>query len=91
MSRTCSQLSNTSNRTLPSKAAATDSAHALPRLLGDAQHGRHRIRHRTRISQRGKLENPYPVDKFVDQPRRDFHRKARLADATDAGQRHEPM
>ena len=66
-SRTCSQLSNTNNRTLPSSAAATTVAHALARLLGDAQHRRHRIGHRRRIGDRGQFENPDPVGEFIDQ------------------------
>ena len=66
-------------------------AHALARLLGDAQHRGHRIGHRRRIGDRGQLENPDPVRKFVGQPRRDFQCQAGLADPTHPGQRHQPM
>jgi hypothetical protein len=51
-SSTCSQLSNTSNRILPSSAAAT-LGHALARLLSDAQHRSHGVGHRSRISHSG--------------------------------------
>ncbi len=71
-SRTCSQLSNTSNRTLPSSAAATLLAHALARLLGDAQHRRHRVGHRRRIGDRGQFENPDAVGELIGQLRRDL-------------------
>ena len=90
-SRTCSQLSNTNSRTLPSNAAATRLAHGLARLLGDAQHRRHRIGHRRRIGDRSQLEKPDPVGKFIGQTRRDFGRQAGLADPAHPGQRHQPM
>ena len=47
-------------------------AHALARLLGDAQHRRHRVGHRRRIGDRGQLEKPDPVGEFIGQPRRDL-------------------
>ena len=55
------------------QAAATDSLTALARLLGDAQHRGHRVGHCRRIGDRGQLENPYTVGKFIGQPRRDLH------------------
>ena len=90
-SRTCSQLSNTNNRTLPSNAAATLSATALARLLGDAQHRRDRVGHRRRIGDRGQFEKPDAVRELVGQPRRNFGRQAGLADPAHPGQRHQPM
>ena len=90
-SRTCSQLSNTNNRTRPSNAAATLSATALARLLGDAQHRGHRVGHRRRIGDRGQFEQPDAVRELVGQPRRDFGRQAGLADPAHPGQRHQPM
>ena len=48
-------------------------ADTLSRLLGNAQHRRHRIGHRRRIGDRGQLEKPDPVGKFIGQPRRDLH------------------
>ena len=71
-SSTCSQLSNTNSRTLPSNAAATRLGHALARLLGDAQHRRHRVGHRRRIGDRSQFEKPDPVGEFIGQPRRDL-------------------
>ena len=90
-SSTCSQLSNTSSRTLPSNAAATALGHALAGLLGDAQHRGHRVGHRRRIGDRGQLEKPDPVGKFIGQPRRDLQRQPGLADPTHPGQRDQPM
>ena len=91
-SRTCSQLSNTNNRTLPSNAAATlTRLTALARLLGDAQHRGHRVGHRRRIADRGQFEKPDAVRELVGQPRRDFGRQAGLADPAHPGQRHQPM
>jgi hypothetical protein len=46
--------------------------HTLARLLGDAQHRRHRIGHRSRISDRSQLEKPDAVGKFIGQTRRDL-------------------
>ena len=90
-SRTCSQLSNTNSRTRPSNAAATDSLHALARLLGDAQHRRHRIGYRRRIGDRRQLEKPNAVGELIGQARRDFQRQPGLADPAHPGQRHQPM
>ena len=47
-------------------------AHGLARLLGDAQHRRHRVGHRRRIGDRSQFEKPDPVGKFIGQPRRDL-------------------
>ena len=47
-------------------------AHGLARLLGDAQHRRHRVGHRRRIGDRRQFENPDTVGKFIGQPRRDL-------------------
>ena len=66
-------------------------AHGLARLLGDAQHRRHRVGHRRRIGDRRQFENPDTVGKFIGQPRRDFGRQAGLADPAHPGQRHQPM
>ena len=66
-------------------------AHALARLLGDAQHRRHRVGHRRRIGDRGQFEKPDTVGKFIGQPRRDLGRQAGLADPAHPGQRHQPM
>jgi hypothetical protein len=55
-------------------------SHALARLLGDAQHRRHRVGHRRRIGDRRLLEKPDTVGKFIGQPCRDFDRQAGLAD-----------
>ena len=66
-------------------------AHGLARLLGDAQHRRHRVGHRRRISDRSQFEKPDTVGKFIGQPRRDFGRQAGLADPAHPGQRHQPM
>ena len=71
-SSTCSQLSNTNNRTLPSKRGGHRLAHGLARLLGDAQHRSHRVGHRRRIGDGGQFEKPDAVRKFVGQSRRDF-------------------
>jgi len=54
-------------------------AHALSRLLSDAQHRRHCIRHRTRIGDRSQLEKPDTVGELIDQARRDLQRQACLA------------
>ena len=66
-------------------------SHALPRLLGDAQHRRGRVGHRRRIGDRGQLEQPDAVRELVGQVRRDFGRQAGLADPAHPGQRHQPM
>ena len=66
-------------------------AHALARLLGDAQHRRHRVGHRRRIGDRGQLENPDTVGKFVGQSPRDLLCQAGLAHPADTGQSHQPM
>ena len=66
-------------------------AHALPRLLGDAQHRCHCIGYRRRIGDCGEFENPDTVGKFVGQPGRNLQGQARFADATYTGQRHQPM
>ena len=79
-SSTCSQLSSTSSRTLPSRAAATLSATLRAGLLGDAQHHSHRVGHRSGIAYCGQLEKPHPVREFVDQPPRHFQRQPGLAD-----------
>ena len=63
----------------------------LTRLLGDAQHRRHRIGYRRRISDRSQLEKPNPVGKLIDETRCDLHRQPGLADPTDTGQCHQPM
>ena len=47
-------------------------AHALPGLLGDAQHRRHRVGHRRRIGDCGQLEKPHPIGKLIGQPPRDL-------------------
>ena len=66
-------------------------AHALARLLGDAQHRRDRVGHRRRIGDCGQFENPDTVGEFIGQPRGDFHCQAGLADPAHTGQRHQPM
>ena len=43
--------------------------HGLARLLGDAQHGGHRVGHRRRIGDRCQFENPNPVGELIDQSR----------------------
>ena len=83
-STTCSQLSNTNSRDPALQRGGHRLADALARLLGDAQHRRHRIGHRSRISDRRQLENPDTVEKFVGQLRRDFQRQPGLADSTHA-------
>ena len=40
--------------------------HRFAGLLGDAQHRRHCIRHRTRISHSGQLEKPDAVRELID-------------------------
>ena len=90
-SSTCSQLSNTNSRDPALQRGGHALAHALARLLSDAQHRRDRIGHRRRISDRRQFENPDPVGKFVGQPRRDFGRQAGLANPAHPGQRHQPM
>ena len=89
--RTCSQLSNTNSRDPALQRGGHRLAHGLARLLGDAQHRRHRVGHRRRISDRSQFENPDPVGKFIGQPRRDFGRQAGLANPAHPGQRHQPM
>ncbi len=42
--------------------------HALARLLGDAQHRRDRVGHRRGIGDRGQLEKPDTIRKFIGQP-----------------------
>ena len=66
-SSTCSQLSNTNSRDPALQRGGHALAHALARLLGDAQHRRHRVGHRRRISHRSQLENPDPVGEFIGQ------------------------
>ena len=66
-------------------------ADALAGLLSDSQHRCHRIRYRSRVGDRGQLENPYPVDEFVGQLRGDIQREPGLTNSTDADQRHQPM
>ena len=90
-SRTCSQLSNTNNRSLPSNAAATDSLHALAGLLGDAQHRRHRVGHRRGIGDRRQFEKPDAVGELIGEPACYLHREAGLADPAHPGQRDQPM
>jgi hypothetical protein len=60
-------------------------------LLGDAQHRRHCIGYRRRIGDCGEFEKPDTVGKFIGQSCRDFGCQAGLADATNPGQRHQPM
>ncbi len=90
-SSTCSQLSNTNSRDPALQRGGHRLAHALARLLGDAQHRRHRVGHRRRIGDRGQFENPDTVGELVGQPRRDLQRQAGLADPAHTGQRHQPM
>ncbi len=66
-------------------------AHALARLLGDAQHRRDRVGHRRRIGDRRQFENPDAIGKFTGQPCRDFGGQAGLADPAHPGQRDQPM
>ena len=49
--------------------------HGLTRLLGDAQHRRHRIGHRRRIGDGRQFEKPNPVGKFIGQARRSTARR----------------
>ena len=90
-SRSCSQLSNTSRRWRPSKAAATRSATLLTRLLCDAEDGSHSIRHRGRIGDGGKFDDPHPVGEAVGQPCRNLQCESGLADAAYTDQRYQPM
>jgi hypothetical protein len=60
-------------------------------LLGDAQHRRHCIGYRRRIGDRGQLEKPNAVGKFIGEPASYLHRQPGLADPADPGQRHQPM
>ena len=66
-------------------------AHALARLLGDAQHRGDRVGHRRRIGDRGQFEKPDAVGKFIGEPRRDLGCQAGLADPAHPGQRDQPM
>jgi hypothetical protein len=63
---------------------------ALAGLLSDAEHSRHRIRHRRRISHCRQFENPYPVREFGGQLRGDSHCQPGLSDPADTGQRDQP-
>jgi hypothetical protein len=60
-------------------------------LLGDAQHRRDRVGHRSGIGDCGQLEKPHPVGKLIGQPRRHFECQPGLADPTYPGQRDQPM
>ena len=66
-------------------------ADGLIRLLGDAQHRRHRVGHSRRISDGCEFENPNTVGEFIGKLRRDLQRKAGLADPAHTGQRHQPV
>jgi hypothetical protein len=84
-------LSNTSNRSLPSNAAATDSVTLLPgcwvtpRTAATAS-GTARL-----IGDRSQFEDQDPVGKFIGQARRDFQRERGLADSANPGQCHQPI
>ena len=65
--------------------------HAEAGLGGDAQRGRDRIGHGRGIADRSQLHQPDPVRELVRQGGGDLKCEAGLADATDAGQGHEPV
>ena len=89
-SRTCSQLSNTNSRTLPSNAAATLSATLFPGCWVMPSTAATRVGHRRRITDRGEFEKPDTVRKFVDQLRRNLQRQPGLTDPAHPGQRDQP-
>ena len=90
-SRTCSQLSNTNSRDPALQRGRHTAGNTHTRLLGDAEHGRHRVGHRRRVGDRGQFEKPDTVRELIGQARRDFERQAGLADPADTGQCHQPM
>jgi hypothetical protein len=91
LSTTCSQLSNTSNRTLPSSAEATDSVTVLPGCWVMPNTAATASGTAAGFGDRGQLEKPGPVGEFIGPPRGDFQRQAGLADPTYPGQRDQPM
>ena len=90
-SSTCSQLSITISRRRPAKAIAklsltvNPACGVTPRAVATA------VGHGGRISDRGELHEPHAVGELWRQVRGDVQRQPRLADATDARQRHQPM
>ena len=66
-------------------------AHGFARLLGDAQHRRHRVGHRRRISHSGQFEQPDAVGKFIGQTSPRPPGPTGLADPAHPGQRHQPV
>ena len=71
-SRTCSQLSNTNKPDPALQCGGHTVIQALPRLVGDAQHRGHRVRHRCGISDGCKFENPNAVGELIGQLCRNF-------------------
>ena len=66
-SSTCSQLSNTSSRTLPSRAAATLSATLRPGCWVMPSTAATASGTAAGIADRGQLEKPHPVREFIGQ------------------------
>ena len=82
---------NTNSRTLPSSAAATDSATVLPGSCAMPNTAATASGTAAGISDRGEFENPHPVGELIGQPGRDFHGEACFANSTHTSERHHPM
>ena len=59
-------------------------------LWRDAQHGRDRSGHRSRVADRRELDHPHAVRELAGDLGPDLERQPRLADASDAGERDQP-
>ena len=64
--------------------------HRTARLLPHPQHVSHRHRDQIRVTQRGKIREPYPVPGAIQQPGRHLQSEPGLARPACAGQRDQP-
>ena len=64
--------------------------HRAPEFFLDAQHRRNSLRNQPCVNKRRKLDEPHAVRILVDHVGGDLQRRTRLAQPTDAVQRHEP-
>ena len=90
-SRTCSQLSNTSSRILPSSAGGHRLRERLARLLRNAEHRSDRVGNRRWIRYGREFEKPYTVRKFVAHLSGGLQSQPGLPHPADAGQSDKPM
>ena len=89
-SRTCSQLSSTSNRCLVLSASDERLHERLARLLGHTQRLRHCLRHKGRIGKRSQFHKPCAIGIVLQHVGSHLQPKPGLAASAAAGQGQQP-